>query len=225
MAYEFADRANAGRRLADRLAGHVPDDALVIALPRGGVPVAAEVCRRFGVPMDLAFVRKIGAPGQPELALGAIVDGDDPHVAINMEIATSFGLRRAEVEKMAQPLLKEIERRKALYRGGRASAEVEGRTVIVVDDGIATGATMRAALEMLKARGAERIVLALPVAPSDTLAALAGMADEIICLLTPSWFMSVGAHYDRFDQVSDEEVTRTMEAFASPKGDQPDRQV
>lgn len=223
MAYEFADRADAGRQLADRLAGHVPGDALVCALPRGGVPVAAEICRRFAVPMDLAFVRKIGAPGQPELALGAIVDGEDPHVAINTEIATSFGLRRADVEEMAQPLLKEIERRKALYRGGRPPAEVKGRTVIVVDDGIATGATMRAALEMLKARGAGRILLALPVAPADTLAALSGLADEIICLLTPSWFMAVGAHYDQFDQISDDEVTRTMAALASPKADQPSR--
>ncbi|MBZ0162988.1 MAG: hypothetical protein K8H74_09770, partial [Notoacmeibacter sp.] len=113
--------------------------------------------------------------------------------------------------------------RKALYRGGRPPAEVKGRTVIVVDDGIATGATMRAALEMLKARGAGRILLALPVAPADTLAALSGLADEIICLLTPSWFMAVGAHYDRFHQTSDDEVTRPMAALASPKADQPSR--
>lgn len=225
MAYEFADRANAGRRLADRLAGDVPGDALVCALPRGGVPVAAEICRRYSIPMDLAFVRKIGAPGQPELALGAVVDGDDPHIAINMEIARSFGLGRAEVEAMAKPHLEEIERRKALYLAGRAPAEVKGRTVIVVDDGIATGATMRAALEMLKARGAGRIVLALPVAPSDTLDALAGMADEIVCLLTPSWFMSVGAHYDQFDQVGDEEVARTMETFAGPNARETGKQA
>ncbi len=223
MSYEFTDRSDAGRQLADRLEGSVPADAIICALPRGGVPVAAEICRRLGKPLELVFVRKIGAPGQPELALGAVVDGDNPHVAINADIAASFGLKRAQIEKMAQPLLEEIERRKALYLAGRAPADVRGRTVVVVDDGIATGATVRAALESLKARGAAHVILALPVAPAESLDAMVRIADETVCLLTQSWFMAVGAHYDRFDQVSDDEVAQTMAALAGPRTDQPEQ--
>ncbi|MFQ6549399.1 phosphoribosyltransferase [Aestuariibius sp. 2305UL40-4] len=202
----FADRVEAGRALAAALPPLDPEDTVVVALPRGGVPVAAEICRARGLPMDLVFVRKIGAPGQPELAVGAIVDGDRPVVERDDRIAGAFGLSAEEVAAMGRDLLPEIARRKARYLAGRARPDLAGKTVVVVDDGIATGATMGASLRGLRAAGAGRIILAVPVAPPEVLARFEALADEVICLCPDPGFRAVGAYYARFPQVSDEEV-------------------
>lgn len=202
----FSDRAEAGRRLAARLASLDPATSVVLALPRGGVPVAAEICAATGAPLDLVLVRKIGAPGQPELAVGAVTDGTEPHYAIVREVADAFGLSDEAVKRRGARELAEIERRRALWLGSRPRVPLKGKTVVVVDDGVATGATMRAALAAVRATGVARIVLALPVAPDDTLAELAALADETVCLATPRPFHAVGAHYASFPQLGDADV-------------------
>ena len=211
----FADRAEAGRALAEALPPLDPEDTVVVALPRGGVPVAAEICRARGLPMDLVFVRKIGAPGQPEVAVGAIVDGDQPVVECDDRIARAFGLTADQVAAMGRDLLPEIARRKERYLAGRARPDLAGKTVVVVDDGIATGATMAASLRGLKAAGVGRIILAVPVAPPEALARFEALADEVICLNPDPGFRAVGAYYVRFSQVGDEEVVALM-AEAGP---------
>ncbi|MBS0122932.1 phosphoribosyltransferase [Thetidibacter halocola] len=214
----FADRAEAGRALAARLAALAHADPVILALPRGGVPLGIEVARRLHAPMDLLMVRKIGAPGQKELAVGAVVDGDAPQYATNPEVMRAFGLSRADVERLALPELAEIHRRRALYSGGRAPVPIAGRTAIVVDDGIATGATTRAALRALRRRDPARIVLAVPVAPRDTLDSLRGEVDQIVCLHTPEPFHAVGLHYRDFPQTGDDEVVRLMDEAARIAG-------
>lgn len=202
----FKDRQDAGRQLAAAL--NLPKDreCIVVALPRGGVPVAAEICRRHQLPLELALVRKIGAPGQPELALGAVVNGEAHRIVVNDDVATLFGLHRRDVERLGQALLDEISRRRKLFLGDAKPIEVAGKTVIVVDDGVATGASARAAMASLRERGADRIVLALPVAPRESLKTLADQADETICLETPSPFLSVGHYYLDFSQIGEDEV-------------------
>jgi len=210
----FKDRAEAGRLLADRLGPLDPATAIVLALPRGGVPVAAEIARASGVPLDLVFVRKIGAPGQPELALGAIVDGAEPQLVINTEVARAFGLGDDRVRARAEPLLAEIERRRETWLGGRQPLPLKGKTAIIVDDGIATGASIRAALKAVDAQAPARVTVALPVAPADAIADLAALADDVVCLQTPTPFIAVGNHYRDFAQVTDREVAEILASFA-----------
>jgi putative phosphoribosyl transferase len=213
MAVLYNNRAEAGCALAARLGKLDPGKTVIAALPRGGVPVAAEICAATGAPLELILVRKIGAPGQPELAVGAVTDGAEPHYAIIREVADAFGLTDEEVKRRGAKELAEIERRRALWLGSRPRVPLKRKTGVVVDDGVATGATMRAALDAVRAAGAARIVLALPVAPDDTLAELSTLADETVCLATPRPFYAVGSHYDAFPQLADAEVTEILARF------------
>jgi putative phosphoribosyl transferase len=213
----FADREDAGRRLAAELKRLAETDPLlqagppvVIALPRGGVPVALPAARALGAPLDVVLVRKVGAPGQPELAAAAVVDGETPAVARNEDVIAFAGLDEAEFDLAVQRQLDEIERRRALWFGGRERPALGGRVVYVVDDGIATGATARAALTALRAQGSRALALAVPVAPADGLEAVEREADRLVALERPERFGSVGAHYRRFGQVPDAEVTRAL---------------
>lgn len=223
----FRDRKQAGELLAAELARVFAAEPelpapVVLALPRGGVPVAFEIARRLRAPLDLVLVRKIGTPGQPELAAGAVVDGDDPVLVLNDEVVAHAGITPAELEAAKRRELAEIERRRAFYFADRERPAVEGRTAIVVDDGIATGATMRAAMRALRRRGPAHLILAVPVAARDTIAALSREADRVVCLDAPAWFWAVGAHYSDFRQVSDEEVIRLLaeaQEFGRPRPD------
>lgn len=217
MEQRFADREEAGRRLADAMAELDFADPVVLALPRGGVPVAVPVAERLGAPLDLLMVRKIGTPGNPELASGAVVDGPAHQVVFNREILRHLNLAEADFEDAIAEQLKVIEERRKRYLAGRAPLPVKGRDAIVVDDGIATGATVKAALKGLRAQEPASITLAVPVGPPDTVAELRGMVDRVVCLETPAFFGAVGAFYDRFEQVTDDEVARTMDRMT--KGD------
>jgi len=207
----FLNRAEAGKALACELADRGYTDPVILALPRGGVPVGIEIARELRAPMDLVMVRKIGVPRQPELAAAAVVNGENPQIVINEAIAAKARLSHDEIERLAQTQLDEIKRRREIYLKGRASVPVEGRTVIVVDDGIATGATMRASLKAVRKRKPAKLVLAVPVAAPDTLEALRGEVDEIVCLLKPELLLGVGAHYADFSQTSDEEVIHLLD--------------
>ncbi len=209
----FSNRIEAGRRLAEAVAARGLTDPIVYALPRGGVPVALEIGRRLKAPVDLVLVRKIGAPGSPELALGAVTDGAAPLTVINREVARLTGASDAFLEQARARELAEIERRRALYLGDRPRPDPRGRTVIVVDDGLATGATARVAAQALRAQGAARVVLAVPLAPPDTVAALSDDFDEVICLEQPEPFYGVGAWYRDFHQLSDAEVIASLRDF------------
>lgn len=213
MVLLFTDRADAGRRLAAALTDYADKAPVVLALPRGGVPVAAEICRALVAPLDLLMVRKIGVPTQPELALGAVVDGEKPEIVVNDDIAWRLRFDTARIAGLADAELAEIERRRARYARKGPPLAVSSRTVIVVDDGIATGATVRAALKGLRKKGARLVVLAVPVAPKDVIQRLAGEADAIVCLAEPEPFTAVGEVYRDFDQVSDETVTRLLAEF------------
>jgi putative phosphoribosyl transferase len=202
----FADRGTAGRQLAARLHHLHSDEPLVLALPRGGVPVGFEVARELDAPLDILLVRKIGVPWQPELALGAVVDGADPQVLINEGLAEELAVERSYIESETARQLSEIERRRRIYLGDKPPPELGSRTVIIVDDGIATGSTARAALRAVRKAGARRIVLAVPLAPEDTIEQLEAEVDEIVCLSSPSPFIAVGAHYGKFPQLADADV-------------------
>ena len=207
----FANRRAAGRQLADRLQHLRPDHPLVLALPRGGVPVGFEIATSLAAPLDLVLVRKIGVPWQPELALGAVVDGADPQVLINDDLANELGIDESYIASETTRQLEEIERRREIYFGNRLPASVVDRTVIIVDDGIATGSTMRVALRAVKKAGAKRVILGVPVAPKETLRQLRPEADEIVCLEMPDPFIAVGAHYIEFSQLTDAEVIPLLE--------------
>jgi putative phosphoribosyl transferase len=212
MTRAFTDRTAAGHALADRLQReHLWPPIVVLALPRGGVPVAAEVARRLDAPLDLLLVRKIGAPWQSELAVAAVVDGEHPEVVIDEAMCAHAGADRAYVDREAAREWQELERRRALYLQGRTPVPVKGATVIVIDDGIATGTTVRAALKALRRRGAALIVLAVPVAPHDTVMALQREVDRVICLAEPHPFRAIGLHYVDFHQVSDAEVIAALQ--------------
>lgn len=213
-AHVFADRVEAGRMLANRLAERHHDNPVVLALPRGGVPVAAEVARALDAPLDLVLVRKIGVPWQPELALGAVVDGEHPEVVINEDVYRHAGMSEPEFERLKTDELHELERRREIYLQGRERVAIEGTTAIVIDDGVATGATVRAALRALRRGGPERLMLAVPVAPPDTVRRLRSEADELICLQTPSPFHAISAFYRHFDQTSDREVVSLLAKHA-----------
>lgn len=210
----FRDRREAGKLLARALAHYAGrKDVVVLGLPRGGVPVAAEVARALGAPLDVLIVRKLGAPGQDELAIGAIAEGGAR--VLNQGLVENLGLTRWEIDELAQSEERELERRVQIYRGGRDPLPVADRTVIVVDDGIATGATMRAGLQSLRARGATLVVAAAPVGAADSVDALREDADEVVVLETPAWFRAVGQWYENFGQTTDEEVRACLEEEAA----------
>jgi putative phosphoribosyl transferase len=213
MKLPLADRRSAGLALAQALLrDRPPGPVVVLALPRGGVPIGAEIARALDAPLDLLLVRKIGAPWQPELAVAALVDGSPPDIVVDTQLMAMTGVDRAYVEARAQIEQQEIERRRRAYLGGRAPLPLQGVTVIVVDDGIATGTTARAALKALRRRQPARLVLAVPVGPRDTLAALRKEVDDLVCLAEPEPFHAIGLHYDDFHQVSDAEVLTALAA-------------
>jgi putative phosphoribosyl transferase len=207
---DFFDRANAGQQLATKLMYLKDTKPIVLALPRGGVPVAFEVAKALAAPLDVVLVRKIGAPNQPELGLGAVVDGANPELVLNDDVMAMIQPGDRYVQSEMGRQLAEIERRRKLYRGARPPLAVEARTVIVVDDGIATGGTMRAVLLALSRSMPKHLVLAVPVAPADTLEELSRLADEVVCLSSPANFYAVGVHYRDFTQTTDEEVINLL---------------
>lgn len=206
----FADRSEAGRLLARRLAGYAGRDAVVLALPRGGVPVAVEIATALAAPLDLLLVRKIGLAWHPELAVGAVIDGPEPIIVTNDDIMRLTNTSDDYVRQEAQVQLKEIARRRRLYLGGRQPIDVSGRTAIVVDDGIATGATMRAGLRGLARRKPARIVVAAPVAAAQLVEELRAEADEVVCLRAPEALGAIGLYYRDFRQLTDEEVVELL---------------
>jgi putative phosphoribosyl transferase len=211
----FADRHQAGQALAQRLlALPLPTPRVVLALPRGGVPVAAPIALALRAPLDLLLVRKIGAPQQPELALAAAVEGEPPDIVVADEVQRHVRAEAAYIEAVAARELREIARQRQAYLHGRAAVPIQGATVIVVDDGVATGTTLRAALKALRRRRPARLVLAVPVAPRATLAALRAEVDDCVCLATPTPFEAVGAHYVDFAQVEDRDVIDALDAAA-----------
>lgn len=214
----FTDRRDAGRRLAQALLPYAAEDPLVLALPRGGAPVAYEVAEALGAPMDLLIVRKIGAPGHPELGIGAVVDGADPQVVMNPAVERQVEPPPGYVEQAAARELAEIERRRKAYLGDRPAIPAKDRTVILVDDGVATGGTVRAALQGLARAGAARVILAVPVGPEDVLDSLLEEADEVICLATPQPFYAVGLWYEDFTQTSDREVVELLAQTPARRG-------
>ena len=209
----FKDRSDAGRKLAAALAGYKDQQPVILALPRGGVPVAAEVATALNAPLDLILVRKIGVPSQPELAMGAVVDGGAPIIVRNEDVIQVAGIDESEFKTVCDNELAEIERRRQRYLGGRQRVDVTGRTAIVIDDGVATGATTRAALRATRMRNPKRLVLAVPVAPTDNLATLRDNADDVICLEDHEFFGAIGFYYSDFRQISDEEVIETLGRF------------
>jgi putative phosphoribosyl transferase len=210
----FENRAAAGRRLAASLARYRAHAPVVMALPRGGVPVAAEVAQTLRAPLDLILVRKIGVPRQPELAMGAVANGPNPVTVRNEDIIRYAGITEAEFNAVRDMELGEIERRRKQYLGGRAPIGVSGRSAIVIDDGIATGASIRTALRALRSQQPSELVLAVPVAAKDTLEELRGEADTLVCLETPAWFEAVGAFYRDFRQITDAEVIAILAQHA-----------
>jgi putative phosphoribosyl transferase len=214
----FKNRREAGRKLATRLLEHKGEQPLVLALPRGGVPVAYEVALALDAPLDVIVVRKLGAPGQPELGIGAVVDGDHPQSVLNEDVMSFLRVSDEYLEREVALELREIRRRQERYRGGRPPAPIAGRTVIVVDDGIATGGSVRAALRGVRRGHPQRLILAVPVAPADTIAALEPEADTIVCLSTPEFFQAVGQFYDDFTQTTDEEVIELLDAARQHHG-------
>jgi putative phosphoribosyl transferase len=206
----FVDRVDAGQRLAKRLE-HLRDHRVVVlGLPRGGVPVAAEVARALDAPLDVIVVRKLGLPAQPELAMGAL--GEDGVRVLNDDVLRSVHVSAEDLETVERRERAELERRARRFRGGRPRRSVEGRTVVIVDDGIATGSTARAACQVARAHGALGVVLAVPVAPPDSVVELSPDADHVVCLETPMSLWAIGQWYEDFSQTSDDEVVRLLEA-------------
>jgi putative phosphoribosyl transferase len=206
----FLDRVDAGRRLARTLRFARDEDVVVLGLPRGGVPVAAEVARALGAPLDVILVRKLGVPDQPELAMGAVGEGDV--LVLNEDVVRKVQPSAAELARLEHQARGELERRASRFRGDRPPLVAAGRTAVLVDDGIATGATARAACRVATAQGAARVVLAVPVCSSGTAAELRNEVDELVCLQTPRRFVSVGEFYADFRQTSDDEVADLLAA-------------
>jgi putative phosphoribosyl transferase len=206
----FADRHDAGRALAEALLLRDDlKDPVVLALPRGGLPVGREVARALGAPLDIMVVRKLGLPQQPELAMGAVASGGIR--VLNPEVVREAAVPDSVLDDLAQAESREVERRERAYRGDRSPPEIEGRMVILVDDGIATGSTVRAAIQAVRARGARGVIVATPVAPPDTVRLLGQEADDVVCLATPEPFFAISLHYRSFPQVDDREVKRILD--------------
>jgi putative phosphoribosyl transferase len=212
----FGDRAHAGRLLGKRVAAWRADDPVVVGLPRGGVPVAFEVARALGAPLDILVVRKIGAPGQPELALGAVGEGGIR--LFNHDIVAALGIGAAQLERLTDATAAEVAERTAHLRGPTPALDLTGRSVVLVDDGVATGATVRAAMAVLRRREVAQLLLAVPVTAPEALRVLGPLADDLVCLSAPSSFMAVGQYYDDFDQTTDQEVRRLLAAAAATTG-------
>lgn len=205
----FKDRRDAGLRLAGRLSEYRDEDAVVLALPRGGVPVGYEVARALNVPLDVFVARKLGAPGQPELAIGAVASGGVR--LVNERVVWELGVSEDWIEAVTEKELAEVGRRMRRFRGEKPEPEVGGRTVILVDDGIATGMTVKAAIRAIREKGPRRIVLAVPVCAEVTADALALEVDGLVCLQTPSDLQAIGFWYENFRQLEDEEVIELLE--------------
>jgi predicted phosphoribosyltransferase len=206
----FRDRVDAGRRLAELLAPYAQEDPVVLALPRGGVPVGREVAAALGAPLDVILVRKLGVPDQPELGMGAI--GEDGVRVLNETVLRAAAVPADAVAAVEARERAELERRARRYRGDRPPVPVAGRTVVVVDDGLATGSTARAAIEVARAHGARRVVLAVPVAPPESVAGMRDVADDVVVAETPAQMWAIGAWYEDFSQTSDDEVVRLLAA-------------
>lgn len=212
---QYKDRTDAGQQLAERLAPYRDrKDVLVLGLPRGGVPVAYEVAKALHVPLDVYLVRKLGAPGQEELAMGAIATGGV--MLLNHDVIRELGITDEMTRAISMREWQELARREGLYRGARPLPEVAGKTVILVDDGLATGFTMRAAIAALKKQGPAHIVVAVPVAAAQTADELAAEVDEVVCLYTPSLFYAVGLWYGDFRPITDEQVYALLHAGSAP---------
>ena len=207
---KFADRSEAGHRLAGKLSHLKEAQPVILALPRGGVAVGFEIAQALDAPLDIVLVQKIGVPWQPELALGAVTDGASPETFIDRDLATTLRIPESYIRDETARRLEEIERRRDAYCEGRPAREVAGRTAIVVDDGVATGATMRVALQAVRRREPAQLVLAVPVAPPDTLASLREEVDDAVCLETPIGLGAIGLYYRDFHQMSDAEVTELL---------------
>ena len=215
----FTDRSAAGRLLARRLMAYGGrDDVIVLALPRGGVPVAFEVARALNAPLDVLVVRKLGVPGHRELAMGAIAAGGMR--ILNEDVVREIGITSEQIDLVAAEEQRELERRARTYRDDAPPPDLRGRTALLVDDGLATGATMRAAVIAVRELGAARVVVAVPVAPADTCERLEREADEVVCLMNPNPFWSIGQWYDNFTQVSDREVRELLAQAVTPSGNQ-----
>jgi putative phosphoribosyl transferase len=208
----FKDRRDAGRRLALELMRYRDEQPVVVAIPRGGVPIGYEVARVLGAPLDILVVRKLGAPGQPELGIGALVDGDHPESVFNEQVIRVLDVSPDYLRDEIRRQLAEIHRRQAAYRGGRPAIALAGRTAIVVDDGLATGGSMRAALRGVRRAKPRRLVLAVPVAPPETIEAIARDVDDVVCLTMPVPFGAVGHFYDEFAPTEDAEVVELLES-------------
>ena len=211
----FLDRADAGRRLASLLAGAAQPGAVVLGLPRGGIPVAFQIARALGAPLDVILVRKIGLPAQPELAMGAI--GEDGVRLVNTDVTMADRISDAEFAKVEERERAELNRRAERYRAQRPRVPLAGKTAIVVDDGIATGSTAQVACQVARAHGAAKVILAVPVAPQATLARLAAVADQVICVESPEPFYAIGQWYQDFSQTSDAEVVSLLRRAAGPR--------
>ena len=214
----FPDRADAGRRLAAALGNYRHQDVVVLALPRGGVPVAAPIARALHAPLTLALVRKIGVPDQPEVAMGAIADAGSPVIVRNNDVIAVARIDDRTFERARAREAEELARRRKAYLARRPDVTPHGKIAIVVDDGVATGATTRAALRAVRALEPKRLVLAVPVAPRDTLEALRAETDAIVCLYSPEDFAAIGVFYEDFSQVSDQEVIKLLDAVAASGG-------
>jgi predicted phosphoribosyltransferase len=214
----FRDRVHAGRFLAERLRKYANrPDVLVLALPRGGVPVAHEVAKALHAPMDVFLVRKLGVPGRDELAMGAVASGGVR--VLNEDVVRSLGIPDSAIDLVASKELTELSRREKAYRGDRPEPDIRGRTVILVDDGLATGSTMRAAVEALRTKQPAKIVVAVPIAAPETCDALSREVDEVVCALTPEPFYAVGLWYDDFDQTTDDDVRALLAESRREQGD------
>ena len=215
----FENRTTAGEALVLKLRPFAGSNTIVYALPRGGVPVAAPVAKALKAPLSLLFVKKIGAPGHAELAIGAVVDGEEPTQILHKEVLGALHVSELYISAESEAALTETERRRCLYSGLYARLSPKNKVAIVIDDGLATGASMKAAIKALRQQGAKQIIVAVPVAPSDTINKLRELADDVICLDAPASFWSVGEHYREFPQLTDADVMELLNQHRGNDGE------